>query len=134
MRYACGPRGNSCDPTRNMNKKSLLKVALASAILLAASTFARAEAAFDEPPTPVRTMAPAYPEALRRDGISGMVSVAVTVDENGNVANAAVAKSTNAEFEKPALEAVSQWKFKPAKKDGHSVAVSVILPVRFSAQ
>ncbi len=117
-----------------MNKKSLLKLALATAIFVAASAIARAEAAFDEAPTPVRTLAPAYPEALRRDGISGMVSVAVTVDENGNVTKAAVAKSTNAGFEEPALQAVSQWKFKPAKKAGQAVAVSVVLPVRFSAQ
>ncbi len=117
-----------------MNKKSLLKLALATTILLAASALARAESAFDEPPTPVRTLAPAYPEALRREGVSGMVSVAVTVDENGNVTNASVAKSTNADFEKPALQAVSQWKFKPAKKAGQAVAVSVVLPVRFSAQ
>lgn len=117
-----------------MNKRSLLKLALVSATFFAVLSIARAEAAFDEAPTPVRTLAPAYPEAMRRDGVSGMVSVAVTVDENGNVTKAAVAKSTNAEFEQPALQAVSQWKFKPAKKGGQAVAVSVVLPVRFSAQ
>lgn len=117
-----------------MNKQSLLKLALISVALFGASAIARAESAFDEAPTPVRTLAPAYPEALRRDGVSGMVSVAVTVDENGNVTNASVAKSTNADFEQPALQAVAQWKFKPAKKAGQAVAVSVVLPVRFSAQ
>ena len=93
----------------------------------------RAESAFDEAPTPVRTQAPVYPEALRRDKVSGMVSLKVAVDANGNVTEAAIAKSSNALFDQPALDAVAQWKFKPAKKSGTAVAVSIMLPVRFNA-
>ena len=116
-----------------MNKKSILNIALLSIALFATSAALRAESAFDEAPTPIRTQAPAYPEGLRRDGVSGMVSISATVDENGNVTQTAVAKSTRAEFEQPALAAVAQWKFKPAKKAGQAVAVAIVLPVRFTA-
>jgi periplasmic protein TonB len=116
-----------------MNKKSLLKLTLIAIALFASSAAVRAESAFDEAPTPLRTQAPVYPETLRRDGVSGMVSINVTIDESGNVTNAVVAKSSNPAFEQAAVAAVSQWKFKPAKKAGQAVTVSVVLPVRFTA-
>jgi protein TonB len=117
-----------------MHIKSVLKSVLFSSIVLLGSAVARAENAFDEAPTPVQTRAPAYPEPLRREGVSGMVSINVTIDEGGNVTKAVVAKSSNVGFEQAAIEAVSHWKFKPAKKSGQAVAVSVVLPVRFTAQ
>lgn len=116
-----------------MHKKYIPALLLTIA-LCAAPAALRAEAAFDEAPTPLRTQAPAYPDALRRDGVSGIVSINVTIDENGNVTQTAVSKSTNAAFDAPALEAVSRWKFKPAKKAGHPVTASVVVPVRFTAQ
>ena len=115
-----------------MNKTPILKLALLSVALFAFSAVARAESSFDEAPTPLRTQAPVHPEALLRDGVSGMVSVKVAIDENGNVTETTVAKSTNSAFDQPALAAVSQWKFKPAKKAGQPVAVTVVVPVRFA--
>jgi len=104
-------------------------------IALAVFAFAptvRAESAFDEAPTPLRTQSPVYPDSLRRDGISGMVSISATIDENGAVVSTTVTKSTNSGFDSAALAAVANWKFKPAKKGGQAVAVTVVLPVRFS--
>lgn len=116
-----------------MNKKSLLKLTLIAIALFAASVPARAESSFDEAPTPLRTQAPAYPEALRREGVSGIVSISVNIDESGNVAASSVSKSSNPAFDQAALDAVAQWKFKPAKKAGQPVAVTVVLPIRFTA-
>src|SRR5436190_17168712 len=78
-----------------------------------------------EPPVPVRTVAPEYPDELRRDGVSGLVMVKCSIDEQGNVTQAEVEKSSNAAFEKPAMAAVKKWKFKPAKQDGNPVAIKV---------
>ena len=83
---------------------------------------------------PTKTVPPTYPNALKTEGISGMVTVSLTVDEKGNVANVVVKKSTRPEFEQPAIDAVSRWKFEPAKKDGKPVAVQVVVPVKFSAK
>jgi periplasmic protein TonB len=87
-----------------------------------------------EPPVPVRTVPPEYPDALRREGLSGIVVVKCAVDAQGNVSDAQVEKSSNAGFEKPAVEAVRKWKFKPAKKDGAAVGITVTIPVKFVSE
>lgn len=115
-----------------MNIPTFLRLTFAVVGIAVFSVPVRAEAAFDDPPTPLRTQAPRYPDALRKDGITGMVSISVTIDEKGSVAAATVTKSTNAGFDDAALEAVKQWKFKPAKKGGQPVAVTVVLPIRFT--
>ena len=84
-----------------------------------------------EPPVPVRTVAPAYPDELRREGISGLVMVKCSIDEQGNVTETLVEKSSNAAFENPAVTALKKWKFKPAKQDGTPVAIKVSIPVKF---
>ena len=84
-----------------------------------------------EPPVPVRTVAPEYPNELRRDGVSGLVMVKCSIDEQGNVTGTEVEKSSNAAFEKPAVEAVKKWKFKPAKQDGAPVTIKVSIPIKF---
>jgi protein TonB len=99
--------------------------------MLGSACFAQ-ESKFDEPPMPTKTVPPVYPSALKHDGISGMVTMSILVDENGFVQNPVVKKSTRPEFEQPAIDAVSKWKFEPAKKDGKPVAVQVVIPVKFS--
>ena len=115
-----------------MNPTLLFRVILVCVgVLLGSACFAQ-ESKFDEPPMPTKTVPPTYPKELKREGVSGMVTVSITVDENGAVQNPVVKKSTRPEFEEPALDAVSRWKFEPAKKDGKPVAVQVVVPVKFS--
>lgn len=99
-------------------------------VLAVFSPKARAEDG-SEPPVPVRTVSPAYPEELRRAGINGIVTVSCTIDEKGNVVDAKVVKATNPAFSSPALEALSHWKFKPAKKAGMAVPIKVSFPIQF---
>jgi len=116
-----------------MNQQSILRTIFISGVLLGAALLARAEAAFDEAPVPVHAVPPVLSGTLRASGLSGMVSIKITIDENGNVTQAAVAKSTDTQFEQPALEAVNRWKFRPAKKDGRPVVAQVMVPVRFTS-
>ncbi len=85
-----------------------------------------------EPPVPVRTVAPVYPEELRREGTSGVVTVSILIDEKGNVQEPKVVKTTHEAFSGPALEALAKWKFKPAKKAGEAVAMRVSIPIQFT--
>lgn len=71
---------------------------------------------------------------MRRDGVSGIVTVRCTVDEKGDVVDPVVEKSSNREFEEPALNALKKWKFKPARQDGNPVAIKVSIPVKFSVE
>jgi len=73
-----------------------------------------------------------YPVAMKRQGLSGDVALAFTVDTNGDARDVQVVKSTNREFEQSAIDAVSTWKFCPGKKDGKPVNVRVQASVAFN--
>jgi periplasmic protein TonB len=88
----------------------------------------------DQNPTAVKTPEPKYPVSLKREGVSGIVAVTCVIDETGKVISAKATKSTRAEFEKPALDAIQNWVFKPATKDGKPVKVRVTIPFRFSVE
>lgn len=85
-----------------------------------------------EPPVPVRTVPPVFPEDMRRDGVSGVVTVSILIDEKGNVTEPKVVKTTHEAFSQPAVEALSKWKFKPAKQAGEAVAMRVSIPIQFT--
>ncbi|MFT3783097.1 MAG: energy transducer TonB [Nibricoccus sp.] len=114
--------------------------ALALVFSLLASTFITPTAVaaegpdFDVKPMPVKTPPPEYPAELRRDNVSGVVALRVEIDETGAVTNCAVSKSTNNGFDAPAIQAVKNWKFKPAQKAGTPVKVSLVIPIKFSLE
>ena len=108
-------------------KKSLVLVSLVGLLATVPAVLAQTK----EPPVPVRTVPPEYPTELRRDGVSGVVMVKCTIDEQGNVVDPEIEKSSNNAFEKPALAALKKWKFKPAKQDGTPVAIKVSIPIKF---
>ena len=86
----------------------------------------------DESPQPMRTPPPVYPAHLKAQGVSGMVVLDVVIDDQGQVSQAEVVKSTDDAFNAPSVDAVRTWVFKPAKKDGATVWVRLRLPVKFS--
>ena len=86
----------------------------------------------DEAPVPVQTTQPKYPEALRKEGVSGLVLVTLVIDEHGAVIASEIKKSSNEAFSAPALEAIVNWKFKPAKVGDKAVKVRVNIPIRFT--
>ncbi len=75
---------------------------------------------------------PQYPFEMRRAGISGEVLVDFIVDTNGDVRNAFSAHSSQREFENAAVQAVSKWKFKPGRKNGHAVYTHMQVPIVFT--
>jgi len=87
-----------------------------------------------ENPVPVRTVAPEYPRELKVNGVSGLVMVKCTIDEQGNVAGTDIVKSSNEQFDRFATEALKKWKFKPARQDGTPVSVQVTIPIKFVAE
>lgn len=89
---------------------------------------------FDERPVPIKAYPPAFPPEMLRQGISGLVNLMIVIDESGKVVERTVVKSTRSEFERPALEAVGKWRFKPALKGGAPVAVRIELPVGFKCE
>ena len=75
---------------------------------------------------------PRYPESARRLRQTGVVRLLVTVDASGFVSSIAVAESSGFEqLDRAALQAVRQWRFKPASLAGVSIASQVEVPIRF---
>jgi protein TonB len=87
-----------------------------------------------ENPVPVRTVKPEYPAALRNQGVTGVVMVKCAIDAQGNVTETTVTKSSNEAFDKPAVDALKKWKFKPARQDGNPIAINVTIPIKFVAE
>ncbi|HEY1791759.1 MAG TPA: energy transducer TonB [Opitutaceae bacterium] len=86
----------------------------------------------DQAPQPKFQARPTYPFEMRRQGISGSVNVDFIVDTDGNVRNATAVHSSQREFEAPAVQAVSKWKFKPGRKNGHAVFTHMQVPIVFT--
>lgn len=83
----------------------------------------------DQKPRVIFQAAPTYPSGMQK--IEGVVSVLFVVDQTGKVSSPRIEKATHREFEKPAIDAVKQWKFEPAIKAGQRVSCRMRIPIRF---
>jgi protein TonB len=75
----------------------------------------------DRQPVLIAPVEPAYPYEMLRLHEKGRVTVAFIVDETGGVLAPRIESSTNAAFDRPALDAVRLWRFEPGVKDGRAV-------------
>ena len=85
----------------------------------------------EKKPEAVSQVAPAYPAELRKAKIDGVVTLLFVVSEEGRVEDARIENSTRPEFEKPALDAIRKWRFRPGVKDGQPVRTYSRIPMRF---
>lgn len=85
----------------------------------------------DRPPELIAAVSPVYPHALRKARVEGTVTILFVLDETGQVEEPRVETASRTEFERPALEAVRRWKFKPGQKEGQAVKTYMRLPLRF---
>ena len=82
-------------------------------------------------PKAIQTPDAEYSEQARRKKIKGSVIVSMVVDADGNPRDVKVKKSLESSLDHNAVEAVKQWKFEPATKNGKSVAVYLDVSVSF---
>lgn len=82
-------------------------------------------------PEAVSQVPPNYPPELRKARIEGVVTLVFLLTEEGRVESAKVESSSRPEFERPALEAISKWRFRPGMKDGEPVRTYIRVPIRF---
>jgi len=75
---------------------------------------------------------PEYPPEARRRGQSGRVVLRVTIETDGTVSEAMIARSSGYEaLDAAALRAVRTWKFTPAHVDGAAIRSGADVPVEF---
>jgi protein TonB len=82
-------------------------------------------------PEAVSQISPAYPAELRKAKIEGTVTLIFVLNEEGRVEEPRVENSSRPEFEKPALDAIRKWRFRPGEKDGQPVRTYIRVPMRF---
>lgn len=77
--------------------------------------------AVDERPRARDRIDPEIPFRVQNAGVEGKVTMEFIVDKEGRVIDPKVLQSNNPWFERPALDAILQWRYTPGKKDGKSV-------------
>jgi periplasmic protein TonB len=74
---------------------------------------------------------PEYSEEARKAKYQGVCVVTLIVGPDGKPRDVHVARSLGLGLDEKAIEAVNQWKFDPAQKDGKPVAVAINVEVTF---
>ena len=82
-------------------------------------------------PVPIYKIEPEYSEEARKAKYSGTVLLSVIIDANGNTRDIHVVRPLGLGLDEKAIEAVSKWRFRPAMKGGHPVAVQAQVEVNF---
>lgn len=82
-------------------------------------------------PVPIFTPEAEFSDEARRQKYQGVCMISVIVDAQGNPQSPRVVRRLGMGLDEKALEAVSRYRFKPAKKDGKPVAVRMTVLVNF---
>lgn len=84
-----------------------------------------------EPPRLLREVKAEYTEDARRRGITGDVVMEIVVRRDGSVGDVRVMQGLGAGLDQRAVQAVRQWRFDPARRQGVAVDVLVEVAVEF---
>jgi len=82
-------------------------------------------------PMATRTVDPAYPMQLMRQNVSGTVIVYAVIRADGSVGDVRVLSGVDDRLDRFASEAVAQWKFEPATKNGSPIDVVATFKIPF---
>ena len=75
---------------------------------------------------------PPYPKRAERNGWAGTVLLNLSINAKGEVEKVGIAKSSGYKLlDQQARQSVSVWRFKPARRNGHAIAVTVQQPIIF---
>jgi TonB family protein len=82
-------------------------------------------------PTIVHQVQPRFTDAARRMKLQGTVRVKLVVDANGVARDVVVVRGIGSGLEESTLQAMKQWRFRPATRNGRAVAVTASIDVNF---
>lgn len=80
---------------------------------------------------PVLLVQPGYTEEDRKGRVKGMVTIKCVIGTDGLVHDAVVAQGLSAGLNKNALDALTLWRFQPARDVDHFVAVRISIEVSY---
>jgi TonB family protein len=82
-------------------------------------------------PRLIHNVVPQYSDKARRAKLEGTVLLSLVVDSSGSPTMIKVTQSLGSGLDEKAIEAVRQWRFEPATKEGKPVAVQMAVDVSF---
>ncbi len=83
------------------------------------------------PPSVLFKADPAYSEEARLTKFNGSVAIQLTVDADGFPGNLKIARPIGLGLDEKALDALKQWRFKPALRAGHPVPTAATVEINF---
>jgi TonB family protein len=85
-------------------------------------------------PVPVRKVDPKYPPELRASHIDGEVILYAIIRKDGSVDSIQLVHSVDSSLDANAMEALAQWKFRPAEKHGEPVDLEAVVHIPFRSR
>jgi TonB family protein len=82
-------------------------------------------------PTVIHSVQPEFTEDARQANYEGTVSIQLIVDPQGNPQAIRIVRHLGMGLDQKAIEAVRQYRFRPAIYQGHPVAVQMVIEVDF---
>jgi TonB family protein len=84
------------------------------------------------PPAILSRVEPQYPDLARQAGMMGTVVLQALIDEDGKVIVLSVVRALGYGLDESAIEAIGQWRFRPAMNGGVPVKVALNIEVNFN--
>ena len=84
-------------------------------------------------PGPVRKVDPKYPPTLIKEHVEGEVVLYAVIRADGSVDSIQLVRGIDEQLDANAMQALSQWKFRPAIKQGTPVDLEAIVHIPFHA-
>jgi TonB family protein len=82
-------------------------------------------------PVATRKVDPAYPMQLMRENVAGTVILYAVIHSDGSIGDVRILRSVDDRLDRFASEAISQWRFDPATKNGAPVDVEATFQIPF---
>src|SRR2546428_713124 len=84
-------------------------------------------------PGPLRKVDPKYPPTLINEHVEGEVVLYAVIRRDGSVDSIQLVRGIDEQLDANAMNALSQWKFRPATKQGIPVELEAIVHIPFHA-
>jgi TonB family protein len=82
-------------------------------------------------PVPLRKIDPKYPPTLIKEHVEGEVVLYAVIRRDGSVDSIQLVRGIDEQLDANAMDALSQWKFRPAAKQGAPVELEAIVHIPF---
>jgi TonB family protein len=84
-------------------------------------------------PSPIKKSDPRYPPTLINEHVEGEVVLYAVIRADGSVDSVELVRGLDEQLDANAMEALSQWKFRPASRQGTPVDLEAIVHIPFRA-